>query len=43
LGKTTLNARQVSKRGGDMVCTLKGDRVELFGKAVLYMKGAIHL
>lgn len=43
LGKTTLNARQVSKRGGDMICTLKGDRVESFGKAVLYMKGAIHL
>lgn len=43
LGLTTLNARQVSKRGGDMICTLKGNRVELFGKAVLYMKGTIHI
>jgi len=43
LDKTVLNARQVSMRGGDMICTLKGARVELFGKAVLYMKGSIYI
>jgi PhzF family phenazine biosynthesis protein len=43
LGKTELNARQVSSRGGDVHCTLKGDRIELFGKGVLYMKGSIFI
>ncbi|NVJ91126.1 MAG: PhzF family phenazine biosynthesis protein [Methylocystaceae bacterium] len=41
LGKTTLKARQVSQRGGDLLCTLHGDRVELWGNARLYMKGEI--
>lgn len=39
LGKDTLKARQVSKRGGDVGCRLVGERVELSGRAVLYMKG----
>lgn len=41
LGKNTLKARQVSARGGDLLCTLKGERIDLFGKAVLYMEGRI--
>lgn len=41
LGKTRLRARQVSARGGDLSCTLAGDRVTLGGKAVLYLEGMI--
>ena len=43
LGKTTLNAKQLSTRGGDLLCTLKGDRVEISGNAVLYLKGTINV
>jgi len=43
LGRTTLNARQVSRRGGDIGCTLKGDRVLLSGCAVTVMTTKIHL
>jgi len=41
LGKERLIARQISARGGDLVCTLRGDRVTLAGRAVLYLEGAI--
>lgn len=41
LGKTRLRARQVSARGGDLVCELKGERVTLGGTAKLYLEGAI--
>jgi len=41
LGKTTLTARQVSARGGDLACALAGDRVRIGGKAVLYLEGSI--
>ncbi|TVQ63950.1 MAG: PhzF family phenazine biosynthesis isomerase [Phycisphaerales bacterium] len=41
LGKTDLTAHQVSKRGGELRCTLEGDRVGLTGGAVMYMQGAI--
>jgi PhzF family phenazine biosynthesis protein len=41
LGKPQLNARQVSARGGELVCTLRGDRITLAGHAVLYLEGAI--
>ena len=34
LGKHNLVARQVSKRGGELLCELKGDRVLLCGSAV---------
>ncbi|PCJ02706.1 MAG: isomerase [Alphaproteobacteria bacterium] len=43
LGKTTMHAKQLSARGGDLLCTLKDDRVEITGKAVLYMQGKIHV
>lgn len=41
LGKRLLNARQVSKRGGDIQCELKGDRVALSGHAVTFMEAEI--
>jgi PhzF family phenazine biosynthesis protein len=41
LGKQRLNARQISARGGELVCTLRGDRVTIAGRAVLYLEGTI--
>ena len=43
LGKTTLHARQLSARGGELHCTLKGDRVTLSGQARCFLKGDILL
>lgn len=43
LGKNTLRARQISARGGDLRCQLRGDRVILEGRAVLYLEGTIHI
>lgn len=41
LGKTKLHARQVSERGGEMWCEVKGDRVILKGNAVLMLRGEL--
>ncbi len=41
LGKTELSARQLSRRGGFLSCRDLGARVEIGGKAVLYLEGAI--
>jgi PhzF family phenazine biosynthesis protein len=41
LGKKTLKARQVSPRGGDLVCTDEGARTVLSGPCALYMTGEI--
>jgi PhzF family phenazine biosynthesis protein len=41
LGKPILNARQISKRGGDIQCEMKGDRVRLAGRAVTFMEADI--
>jgi len=41
IGKTTLHARQISERGGDVWCELHGDRVHLSGHTVLYLRGEI--
>jgi len=41
LGKTTLKARQVSARGGDLLCTDDGARTILSGPCALYMTGEI--
>ena len=41
LGNQRLDARQISARGGDLVCTLRGDRVTIAGRAVLYLEGTI--
>jgi predicted PhzF superfamily epimerase YddE/YHI9 len=43
LGKTELFARQVSARGGELFCELKGDRVKIGGHAMLYLKGDIYV
>jgi len=43
LGKTTLLARQVSTRGGELRCALRGERVGIAGKAVLYLEGHIDI
>jgi predicted PhzF superfamily epimerase YddE/YHI9 len=41
LGKANLHARQVSERGGELWCEVKGDRVILKGNAVLTMRGEL--
>jgi PhzF family phenazine biosynthesis protein len=38
LGKNALSARQVSKRGGNVGCEVRGDRVVLSGSAVTVME-----
>jgi predicted PhzF superfamily epimerase YddE/YHI9 len=43
LGRNTLEARQLSKRGGRLTCTLRGDRVTLSAAARLYMSGEIDI
>lgn len=43
LGKTALAARQLSARGGELRCTLKGDRVLIAGRTVEYLRGEITL
>jgi PhzF family phenazine biosynthesis protein len=39
LGKTEFRAFQASRRGGEIICRLVGDRVELEGCCVFYMEG----
>ncbi len=41
LEKTSLHARQVSSRGGELFCKLNGDRVEIAGRGVLFLRGEI--
>jgi predicted PhzF superfamily epimerase YddE/YHI9 len=41
LGKSTLHARQVSARGGELWCTLADDRVKIAGNAVTYLRGQL--
>ncbi|NRB39659.1 MAG: PhzF family phenazine biosynthesis protein [Pseudomonadales bacterium] len=43
LGKNTLTARQLSRRGGELYCELKDQRVLISGSAALYMQGSIHV
>lgn len=43
LQKTQLKARQLSARGGELWCTLAGDRVLIAGHAVTYLRGEIEL
>jgi PhzF family phenazine biosynthesis protein len=43
LGKKNLRARQVSARGGDLVCTDAGTRTILSGACALYMRGEIEI
>ena len=41
LGKNRLEARQLSRRGAALSCTLASDRVTIAGRAVLYLEGTI--
>jgi len=43
LGKKKLTARQLSVRGGELVCEEKGDRVHISGHAITYLIGEIDL
>ena len=43
LVKTELTALQLSARGGQLWCTLSGDRVFIAGKAVTYLRGEIEI
>jgi PhzF family phenazine biosynthesis protein len=43
LGKTKMEAKQLSKRGGHLIVEQKGDRVQMGGKCVFYMKGEIDI
>jgi PhzF family phenazine biosynthesis protein len=39
LGKNAFRAFQASRRGGEIICRLAGDRVELEGACVFYLEG----
>jgi PhzF family phenazine biosynthesis protein len=39
LGKTAFRGYQASKRGGEVICRLVGDRVDLEGACVFYLEG----
>lgn len=41
LGKSRLEARQVSARGGELICEHRGERVEIAGRAVRYLEGTV--
>jgi PhzF family phenazine biosynthesis protein len=42
LGKAQLRALQLSRRGGELFCQARGERVGIAGHAVLYLEGLIH-
>ena len=43
LGKTNLHARQISKRGGELWCEDRGERVKMAGQAVTFLEGEIEV
>ncbi len=43
LGRTRLRARQLSRRGGSLVCELRGERVAIAGRVIPYLTGAIEI
>jgi predicted PhzF superfamily epimerase YddE/YHI9 len=43
LGKSELVAKQISARGGDLVCNLHGNRVSIAGRTAEYLRGEITL
>lgn len=43
LGKTVFHAFQASRRGGEIICRLMGDRVELEGACVFYLEGEVQI
>lgn len=43
LNKENLIAKQISPRGGNLLCSMSGDRVKVSGKACIYLKAEIYL
>jgi len=43
LGKTEFRAYQASRRGGELICRVSGDRVELEGSCVFYLEGEVEI
>ena len=43
IGKSKLSAKQISPRGGKLICELKGNRVLISGSAVMYMEGKVEI
>ena len=43
LGKAEFRAFQASRRGGEMICRLRDDRVELEGACVFYLEGEVEI
>jgi len=43
LGKTMFRAYQASRRGGEIICRLAGERVELQGTCVFYLEGEVQI
>ena len=43
LGKQELHALQVSRRGGELFCVPRGERVTIAGRCVVYLKGAVEV
>ena len=43
LNKSSLNAKQISARGGKLQCVLQAERVLISGSAVTYMQGSIEI
>jgi predicted PhzF superfamily epimerase YddE/YHI9 len=43
LGRPAIHARQVSRRGGELWCEARGDRVTLAGDTVEYLSGTIEV
>lgn len=43
LGRTEFRAAQASRRGGEMICRLVDDRVELHGAVVFYLEGEVQI
>jgi len=41
LKQQTLEAKQISARGGELACRLEGGRVFMTGKAVTFMQGVV--
>ena len=43
IGKSKFSAKQISPRGGELMCELKGDRILISGSAVMYMEGRVEM
>lgn len=43
LNKSTFFCKQISARGGELWCELRGQRVEISGQCVLYLRGQIEI